>query len=86
MHVDSAVSQEAGFEGAIAIVRISGCDLATAQRIVNSLPATLDVPLYEHQAERLVRELGKVRVAARWTQSPTGALPLELPMRDGTIR
>jgi hypothetical protein len=50
------------------MVRISGCDLATGQQVVKSLPSTLDVPLYEQQAERLVRELGKVRVKARWTR------------------
>ncbi len=68
VHVDAAASHEAGFDGAIVIVRLSGCDLATAQDVINSLPATLEVPLYEQQAERLVRELGKVRVIARWTE------------------
>ncbi len=67
VHVDSAASPDAGFEGAIAMVRVSGCDLAAAQNVVKSLPATLQVPLYQHQAERLVRELGKARVLARWT-------------------
>jgi Trk K+ transport system NAD-binding subunit len=67
VHVDSAASPEAGFEGAIVMARFSRCDLATAQQMVKSLPATLDVPLHEQQAERLVRELAKVRVWARWT-------------------
>ena len=66
VHVASAASTDAGFEGAIIMVRVSGCDLATAQAVVKSLPATLDVPLYEPQADRLVRELAKVRVVARW--------------------
>jgi Trk K+ transport system NAD-binding subunit len=75
VRVESAASKEAGFEGAIAMVRISGCDLATAQAVVQSLPATLEVPMYEHQAERLVRELGKVRVVASRT-------PVESPGTD----
>jgi Trk K+ transport system NAD-binding subunit len=69
VHVDSAATQEAEFEGAMVIVRYSGCDLATAQDMIKSLPASLDVPLHEQQAERLVRELGKVRVQAHWTTS-----------------
>jgi hypothetical protein len=65
VHVDSAASPEAGFQAAIVMVRYSGCDLATAQNLVKSLPATLETPLHQQQAEKLVRELGKVRVAAR---------------------
>ena len=75
VHVEAAATKEAGFDGAIVIVRFSGCDLATAQGVVRSLPATLDVPLHEQQAERLVRELAKVRVSARWTAA---AAPPEL--------
>jgi Trk K+ transport system NAD-binding subunit len=67
VHIDSASSPEAGFEGATVMVRFCRCDLATAREVVKSLPSTLDVPLYEQQAERLVRELAKVRVWARWT-------------------
>lgn len=68
VHVDSAMSSEAAFDGAVTMVRISGCDLATAQEVFQGLPATLAVPLYEHQADRLVRELSKVRVVARWSR------------------
>jgi Trk K+ transport system NAD-binding subunit len=67
VHVDSAPTHEAQFAGAIVMVRYSGCDLATAQDVMKALPATLDVQLHEQQAERLVRELGKVRVQAKWT-------------------
>jgi len=70
VRVDSAVSAEAAFEGAVTMVRISGCDLATAQQVFRALPAALAIPLYELQAERLVRELAKLRVVARWHREP----------------
>ncbi|HEY9751596.1 MAG TPA: NAD-binding protein, partial [Coleofasciculaceae cyanobacterium] len=57
------------FEGGSAIARITGCDLNTARSIMTGLPAILEVPLYNPQALRLVRELRKVQVKARVTQS-----------------
>lgn len=57
------------FEGGSAIARITGCDLNTARSIMTGLPAILEVPLYTPQALRLVRELRKVQVKARVTQS-----------------
>lgn len=39
--------------------RISGCHLDTARNFMNSLPNTLDLPLYDHQAYRLQQELSR---------------------------
>jgi Trk K+ transport system NAD-binding subunit len=65
VQVDKALTQEAIFEGANAIARISGCDLSTARALMHNLPGTLQVPLYKHQAQRLVRSLVKAQVRAR---------------------
>jgi len=62
--VEKALTQEAIFEGANAIARLSGCDLSTARALMHKLPGTLQVPLYKHQAQRLVRTLSKAQVKA----------------------
>ncbi|HBB31197.1 MAG TPA: potassium transporter TrkA [Cyanobacteria bacterium UBA8803] len=63
--VEKALTQEAIFEGANAIARISSCDLSTARSLMHNLPGILRVPLYKHQAQRLVRTLNKAQVKAR---------------------
>jgi len=62
--VVKALSKDAIFEGATAIARISGCSINLARDIMNQCPAILPVPLYKHQAQRLIRELGKSQVHA----------------------
>ena len=62
--IQSAYSNDALFEGANAITRISGCPLAVARETMNNLPQTLPVKLYHHQAVRLVKALGKNRIKA----------------------
>lgn len=64
IRVEKAFNDEAAFEGANAIARISGCSLNIARTLMEQLPATLSVPLYHHQGLRLVRELHKLRVTA----------------------
>lgn len=70
LRVESAISNEAIFEGATTIARISGCDIAMARNVMNHLPATLEIPLYKHQAQRLVRELKKALVTAHMIHTP----------------
>lgn len=65
VQVEKALTAEAVFEGANAISRISGCSLSTARDLMKNLPGTLQSPLYQHQAQRLVRELNKAQVKAR---------------------
>ena len=65
VQVEKALTEEAAFEGANAIARISGCSLSMAKDLMKSLPGTLLSPLYKHQAQRLVRELHKAQVKAR---------------------
>lgn len=55
------------FEGANEIARISGCDLAVARSLMEQLPSQLSVPLYHHQALRLVRNLERQQVTAEVT-------------------
>jgi Trk K+ transport system NAD-binding subunit len=62
--VEKAVSEEAVFEGAGAIARISGCGISAARELMSHLPTTLPTLLYRHQAQRLVRELNKLQVLA----------------------
>lgn len=64
VRVEKAFTPDAVFEGANAIARISGCRLGIARDLMKHLPQTLLVPLYKHQAERLVRELKKIMVKA----------------------
>ncbi|MBD2362781.1 potassium channel protein [Anabaena minutissima FACHB-250] len=64
VRVEKAVSQEAVFEGAALISRISGCDMYIARTLMTQLPGTLQYPLYKHQAHRLVNELIKCQVLA----------------------
>ncbi|QLE54811.1 TrkA family potassium uptake protein [Nostoc sp. TCL26-01] len=64
VHIYKAVSSEAAFAGAAVISRISGCDMYVARTLMNQLPATLQHPLYQHQAYRLVSELSKCQVSA----------------------
>jgi hypothetical protein len=64
VRVESAFTQEAIFEGATTIARVSGCDIAMARTLMNHLPGTLPFPLYKHQAQRLVRELRKTMISA----------------------
>jgi voltage-gated potassium channel Kch len=65
IHLEQAIAVDARFDGANAIARISGCSLQLARDAIQQLPATLPVPLYHHQALRLVRELGKCQVKAQ---------------------
>lgn len=64
VHVNFAATGSAVFEGARTITRITGCSIATATEVMNHLPAIVPVPLYQHQALRLVRELSKVQTQA----------------------
>ncbi len=60
--VESALSQDAAFDGAMTIARVSGCDVGMARGLMAALPGVLAFPMYEQQAHRLVRELAKARV------------------------
>ncbi|EKQ70214.1 K+ transport system, NAD-binding component [Leptolyngbyaceae cyanobacterium JSC-12] len=64
VQVEKALTRDAIFEGANEITRISGCSLSVARQLMASLPAQLPIPLYKHQAQRLVRHLSKVQVTA----------------------
>ncbi|KAB8331023.1 potassium transporter TrkA [Scytonema tolypothrichoides VB-61278] len=72
VHITRALTQEAQFEGANVIVRVSGCSLNTARTVMKNLPQTLHLPLYKHQAQRLIIELSKAQVIAHLlpTNSP----------------
>ncbi|MGB7445107.1 MAG: NAD-binding protein [Coleofasciculaceae cyanobacterium] len=62
--VEKVLTQEARFEGANTISRISGCTLKEARQLMNNLPRMTPIPLYQQQAQRLVRELAKRQVTA----------------------
>ncbi|MBD2457803.1 NAD-binding protein [Nostoc sp. FACHB-87] len=64
VRVEKTISAEATFEGAAIISRVTGCDMHLARTLMNQLPATLQHPLYLHQAHRLVQELSKSQVSA----------------------
>jgi len=62
--IEVALSEDARFDGTTAIARMTHCSIAIARQTMENLPALLPVPLYSHQAKRLVRELGKCQVKA----------------------
>jgi hypothetical protein len=62
--IERAINEEAIFEGANVISRISGCPLNTARELMNNLPGVLIFSLYKPQGQRLVRALSKMRVIA----------------------
>jgi Trk K+ transport system NAD-binding subunit len=64
VRVEASRNQEAAFEGANILSRISGCSLKQARQLTAQLPATLATPLYRPQGQRLVRALRKVQVKA----------------------
>jgi Trk K+ transport system NAD-binding subunit len=64
VQIEKAFSAEAAFEGGMAVVRVTGCDISTAKASMNQLPGMLPCLLYKHQALRLIHELSKVRVSA----------------------
>ncbi|HEY9826813.1 MAG TPA: NAD-binding protein, partial [Stenomitos sp.] len=65
VRVEKAFSDNAVFEGAAAIARLSGCELGVARHAMSQLPQVLPFFLYRLQAQRLVRELAKVQVVAQ---------------------
>ncbi|NJO61004.1 MAG: potassium transporter TrkA [Richelia sp. RM2_1_2] len=62
--IESAVTQEAKFEGANQIVKYSNYPFNKARDLINNLPQTLPVPLYKLQAQSLIRVLQKSQVMA----------------------
>lgn len=66
IRLEKALSQEAIFEGANVITRIAGYNLSAARKLMRQLPQTLPLPLYKHQAKRLVRELNKIMVKSHF--------------------
>ncbi len=69
IEVMQALTADAIFEGANAIARVTGCNLAIARKTMNNLPQTLPVPLYQHQGEKLIRELKKTLIVSRLLSS-----------------
>lgn len=72
VEIVSAMTAEAGFEGANTISRITGCPMHVARELISNLPEVLNIPLYKSQAQRLVRALEKVRVTAQIVSSSIG--------------
>ena len=62
--IERAVTEEAMFEGANQIAKISNYPLDKARELIENLPQTLPVPLYKLQAQRLIRILQKCQVMA----------------------
>ncbi|MBD2448602.1 NAD-binding protein [Nostoc sp. FACHB-152] len=65
--IEKALTINAIADGAEKIVSITGCSFTLARQWLNSLPIVLPTPLYQHQAQSLVRELTKVQVLANAT-------------------
>lgn len=64
VRIYSVPNQDAAFEGANAIARISGCDLSLARNLMKSCPQTLPMPFDQHQAQYLIRALNQILIKA----------------------
>jgi Trk K+ transport system NAD-binding subunit len=64
VQIERAGSNDAIFDGERAISRVTGCTIVAASQVMHRLPQRLSIPLYHHQAQRLVRELRKAQVVA----------------------
>jgi hypothetical protein len=64
LQIQRPMNREAIFDGERAIARVTGCSIGDAAQVMNRLPQRLPIPLYPHQAYRLIRELGKAQVLA----------------------
>lgn len=64
VRVTKVLTQDAQFEATMAIARISGCEIDAATHALKTLPTTLPIDLYPHQAQRLVLQLRRVQVVA----------------------
>ncbi len=62
--IESAITEEARFDGANQIAKISNFPLDKARELIDNLPQTLPVPLYKLQAQHLIRVLQKHQVMA----------------------
>lgn len=62
--IESAITEEAKFEGANQIAKISNFPLNKARELMNNLPQTLPIPLYKLQAQHLIAVLQKHQVMA----------------------
>ncbi len=70
IYIDKVFTPEGGFLGANELSRVSGCDLKTARDFMNDVPGKFPVPIYTHQAHRLVERLQSLRILAH-------ALPID---------
>lgn len=68
VRVERALTETAIFEGGNTLARITGLSLEAARALMSELPQVLPQNLYEHQAQRLVRELSKVQVRSQALQ------------------
>ncbi len=64
VQIQKARTADALFEGGNILVRVIGCSLNEAREMMSDLPKVIPIKLYQHQAQRLIRELRKVRVKA----------------------
>ena len=78
--VEAALAQDACFDGAGEIARITGCDIGVAREFMTHLPSVFPQRLYRRQALRLVRRLVRLRIKAQVS------LVTPRPDRDGEAR
>ena len=57
VHIEKAYSLDSIFDGANALFRIAGINLTQARNLMQKLPQTLPISLYQHQAHHLIQEL-----------------------------
>ncbi|MGA1603728.1 MAG: potassium channel family protein, partial [Prochlorothrix sp.] len=71
VRVEQARTADAAAAGAQVIARVTGCIPVIAQTLMDHLPGLVPVPLYQHQAMRLVRKLQQSQVRARAVEVAT---------------
>lgn len=64
LRLEKTLNPTIAAEAPTVIARFANCSPGAARDTLENLPATLSIPLYEHQARRLVNELRKIQVQA----------------------
>ncbi|MBE9158154.1 NAD-binding protein [Nodosilinea sp. LEGE 06152] len=85
VHLEKTFTANALFDGAAEVARVAGYPLGAAREFMAQLPGLLPVPLYRHQALRLVRLLIRAQVKARAIAPQVTGSPLtDRPTSEST--
>lgn len=80
--IDRDLSKDAKFEVVSILVRTTGCPINFAHELINHSSKPLDLPLYKHQAQRIIRECSKLQIPAHLVALPIPKESKKLSQRE----